>query len=318
MAVRLLPAGTVTLDSLNLHPDFRRLIHPAHGLLIITGATGSGKSSTVAALVEEINQTDSRHIVTLESPIEFFHRPKRSYVRQREVGRDTPSFDQGLLDALREDPDVLVVGEMRDPETMRLTLSAAETGHLVITTMHSGTAVEALQRMIGAFAPEAQSSVRAQLADCLVGVLAQRLRYRPEIKARVPECELLVPTHAIRAHVRAGDHHKIAASQETGAEHGMWTFARYNQWLDNRKTWSSLSSARDEDADAPPMPPALPSLPLHKPAAPTSAPIPQTSTGAAAIGVAPAPRSTTPGAGRIEIEPEAGGLSEVLKKLKGD
>ena len=311
LAVRLLPGSAVTLDSLNLHPDFRRLVHPSNGLLIVTGSTGSGKSSTVAALVEEINQTENRHIVTLESPIEFFHRPKRSYLRQREVGRDTPSFEQGLLDALREDPDVLVVGEMRDPETMRLTLNAAETGHLVITTMHSGTAVEALQRMVSSFAPETQSAIRAQLADCLVGVLAQRLRYRPEIKTRVPECELLVPSHAIRVHIRGGEYHKIAASQETGAEHGMWTFPRYNQWLENRKTWSvPMASRAEDDEDVLSSPSTLPPLPV-------SPPTPHASD-VRSPSLSPSTRPAAPTTGRIEIEPEAGGLGELLKKLKGD
>lgn len=312
MAVRLLPASTVTVESLNLHPDFRRLAQSSHGLLLVNGPTGSGKSSTVAALVEEINQSESRHIVTIESPIEFFHRPKRSYVRQREVGRDTPSFRQALIDALREDPDVLVVGEMRDPETMQLTLSAAETGHLVISTVHSSTAVEALQRLVSSFSPEIQASIRAQLADCLVGVLAQRLRYRAEAKMRIPECELLLPTHAIRSHIRNGDYHKIAASQETGAEHGMWTFARYGQWLDNRKSWSSPGAHAADEVDAP-LPPALPTLSAQpsRPLASASGP---------SIAASPAPKSAaTPGAApgrRIEIEPEEGGLNALLKRLK--
>lgn len=312
LAVRLLPASTVTIESLNLHPDFRRLAQNSHGLLLVNGPTGSGKSSTVAALVEEINQTESRHIVTIESPIEFFHRPKRSYVRQREVGRDTPSFRQALIDALREDPDVLVVGEMRDPETMQLTLSAAETGHLVISTLHSSTAVEALQRLVSSFSPEIQGSIRAQLADCLVGVLAQRLRYRAEARMRIPECELLLPSHAIRSHIRNGEYHKIAASQETGGEHGMWTFARYGQWLDNRKSWASPGSAAADEVDAP-LPPALPSL----------APLPsRTSIPPAATGTPPAPgtkpaAASGPGPGRrIEIEPEEGGLNALLKRLK--
>src|SRR5207302_10629927 len=127
----------------------------------------------------EINVSEPRHIVTIESPIEYSFRPRVSYIRQREVGRDTPSFEQGLLDALREDPDVLMVGEMREPETMRLTLNASETGHLVLTTVHSSTCVEALQRIVSAFSSEIQIGLRAQLADCLVAVICQRLRFRP-------------------------------------------------------------------------------------------------------------------------------------------
>src|SRR5438270_8258004 len=133
----------------------------------------------MAALIQEINQTQSRHIITVEQPIEYQIRPQLSFVRQREVGRDTPSFEQALIDALREDPDVLMVGEMREPETMRLTLNASETGHLVMATIHSSSCAEALQRIVSAFPAEIQGAVRAQLADCIVAVICQRLRFRP-------------------------------------------------------------------------------------------------------------------------------------------
>src|SRR5205085_8556949 len=135
-----------------------KLVAPTHGLILVSGPTGSGKSSTLAALIQEINLTETRHIVTIESPIEYTFRPRHAFIRQREVGRDTPSFEQALLDALREDPDVLMVGEMRDPQTMRLTLSAAETGHLVMATVHSATCTEALQRVVGAFPAEIQNA----------------------------------------------------------------------------------------------------------------------------------------------------------------
>src|SRR5208337_3616769 len=177
-AIRLLAAFQATVEKLNLHPDLKKLVAPTHGLILVSGPTGSGKSSTLAALIQEINLADARHIVTVESPIEYTFRPQRSYIRQREVGRDTPSFEQALHDALREDPDVLMVGEMRDPETMRLTLSASETGHLVLATVHSSSCAEALQRVVSAFPAEIQGSVAAQLADCLVAVISQRLRFR--------------------------------------------------------------------------------------------------------------------------------------------
>jgi len=134
----------------------------------------------MAALIQEINLTESAHVVTIESPIEYTFRPRLAYIRQREVGRDTPSYEQALIDALREDPDVLMVGEMREPETMRLTLGASETGHLVFATLHSSTCTDALQRIVSSFSPEVQGGVRAQLADCLVAVICQRLRYRPD------------------------------------------------------------------------------------------------------------------------------------------
>ncbi|HZA14169.1 MAG TPA: ATPase, T2SS/T4P/T4SS family, partial [Myxococcaceae bacterium] len=143
-AIRLLTSFQATLQRLNLHPDLRRLIERSNGLVLVSGPTGSGKTSTLAALLQEINLAEARHIITVESPIEYALTPRLSFIRQREVGRDTPSFAQALVDALREDPDVLMVGEMREPEVMRLTLSAAETGHLVLATVHSSTAAEAL------------------------------------------------------------------------------------------------------------------------------------------------------------------------------
>ncbi len=233
-------------------------------MILVSGPTGSGKSSTLAALIEEINQTETRHIVTIESPIEYTFRPRRAYIRQREVGRDTPSFEQALIDSLREDPDVLMVGEMRDPETMRLTLSASETGHLVMATVHSSTCAEALQRVVSAFPAEIQSSIAAQLADCMLAVISQRLRFRPELNIRVPECEILVPTHAVKNFIRNRDFFKITSSLETGAEHGMWTLQRYRAWLDSRKNWyipgKSPEAADTEPAGARARPRASASL----------------------------------------------------------
>src|SRR6516225_3382536 len=237
-AIRLLASFQATLEKLNLHPDLKKLIAPTNGLILVSGPTGCGKSSTMAALIQEINLTETRHIVTIESPIEYTFRPRRSYIRQREVGRDTPSFEQALVDALREDPDVLMVGEMREPETMRLTLSASETGHLVLATVHSSTCAEAIQRVASAFPAEIQSAVCAQLADCLIAVISQRLYFRKELNIRVPECEVLIATHAIKNFIRNRDFFKIASSIETGAEHGMWSFQRYRTWLENRTNWS--------------------------------------------------------------------------------
>lgn len=251
-AIRLLASFTATIEKLNLHPDLKKLVSGHHGLILVSGATGSGKSSTMAALIEQINVTETRHVLTIESPIEYTFRPRRAYIRQREVGRDTPSFEQALIDALREDPEVLMVGEMRDPETMRLTLSAAETGHLVMATVHSATCVEALQRVVSAFPAEIQSSVAAQLADCMLAVISQRLRFRPELNIRVPECEILVPTHAVKNFIRNRDFFKISSSLETGAEHGMWTLQRYRSWLDSRKNWYLPGQTPDAaEAEAP-------------------------------------------------------------------
>ncbi|HEY2082122.1 MAG TPA: PilT/PilU family type 4a pilus ATPase [Verrucomicrobiae bacterium] len=298
-AIRLLAAFQATIETLNLHPDFKKFVAHPHGLILISGPTGSGKSSTLAALIQEINLADTRHIVTIESPIEYTFRPRHSYIRQREVGRDTPSFEQALLDALREDPDVLMVGEMREPETMRLTLNASETGHLVLATVHSSTCAEALQRIASAFPAEIQASVCAQLADCLVAVISQRLIFRSDLNMRVPECEVLVANNPIKNFIRNREFFKIASTLETGADHGMWSFQRYRSWLQNRKKWHTpndpaeplASEPTGEAAHLPPTP--AQSKPAHtaKPQKPTS------QTGA-----------------RIEIEPEEGDWGKILKK----
>ncbi len=306
-AIRLLASFQATIEKLNLHPDLKKLVGSTHGLILVSGATGSGKSSTLAALIQEINLTDTRHIVTIESPIEYTFRPRRAYIRQREVGRDTPSFEQALLDALREDPDVLMVGEMRDPETMRLTLSASETGHLVLATVHSSNCAEALQRVVSAFPPEIQSSVAAQVADSLVAVISQRLRFRQELNIRVPECEILMATHAVKNFVRSRDFFKIASSLETGAEHGMWSFQRYRTWLDNRTNWSrpdqSPEPPDNEPAEERALSPALPAfLSTPKP--------PKFDKGAGPQPHVPAKSSTD----RIEIEPTEGEFGKILKR----
>lgn len=298
-AIRLLASFQATIETLNLHPDFKKFVAHPHGLILISGPTGSGKSSTLAALIQEINLTEARHIVTIESPIEYTFRPRRSYIRQREVGRDTPSFEQALLDALREDPDVLMVGEMREPETMRLTLNASETGHLVLATVHSSTCAEALQRIASAFSPEIQGGVCAQLADCLVAVISQRLVFRNDLNMRVPECEVLVANHPVKNFIRTREFFKITSSLETGAEHGMWTLQRYRMWLQNRKKWHLPS----EPAEAPESEPVgevahLPAMPVATKTGKTAAP----------------EKAAAQSGGRIEIEPEEGDWGKILKK----
>lgn len=265
LAVRLLGASQASLRHLNLHPDLARLVQPQHGLVIVSGPSGSGKSSTLAALVQELNEHERRHVVTLEAPIEFTLTPRRCFIRQREVGRDTPSFEQGLYDAMREDPDVLVVGELRDAATMRLTLEAAETGHLVLATLHSSTCAEALQRLVGAFPSEIQGGISAQLADCLRAVVCQRLRWFPERGLRAPECEILLATQSVKAIARLGQFFKLQTALETGAAEGCWTYARYREWLEKRTDWSEGApfvpepTAKDhpvEIAELSPLPPA--------------------------------------------------------------
>jgi twitching motility protein PilT len=304
MAIRLLSSFQATIEKLNLHPDLKKFTRHTSGLILVSGPTGSGKSSTLAALIQEINLAEARHIITVESPIEYSFRPRRSFIRQREVGRDTPGFEQALLDALREDPDVLMVGEMREPETMRLTLSAAETGHLVLATVHSSTCGEALQRVVSSFPAEIQGSISAQLADCLVGVICQRLRFRPEIGIRVPECEILLATHAVKSFIRNREFFKFASAIETGADHDMWSFQRYAKWLDNRTQWY-IPGQNPEPPDtetpetASPIPPPLLTTPK-----------------AARTTAGHKPGDMGKAGGRLEIEAVEGGLEDILKKLK--
>jgi len=305
-AIRLLAAFQATVEKLNLHPDLKKLIKPANGLILVSGPTGSGKSSTLAALIQEINLTDTRHIVTVESPIEYMFRPRRAYIRQREVGRDTPSFEQALLDALREDPDVLMVGEMREPETMRLTLNASETGHLVLATVHSSTCAEALQRVVSAFPSEIQSSVSAQLADSLVAVVSQRLRFRPELNIRVPECEILVATHAVKNFVRNRDFFKIISAIEAGGEHGMWSYQRYRTWLDSRTEWH-IPGESPEPPDTEPLEPPPRAAALASPATPSPRKPEQQTAAPSNVPVGKA-------APRIEIEPVEGEFGKILKR----
>src|SRR2546427_3593332 len=305
-AIRLLSTFQATLERLNLHPDLKRLVAQHNGLILVSGPTGSGKSSTLAALIQEINLSEARHIVTIESPIEYAFRPRRAYIRQREVGRDTPSFEQGLLDALREDPDVLMVGEMREPETMRLTLNASETGHLVLATVHSSTCAEALQRVVSAFPSEIQSSVSAQLADSLVAVVSQRLRFRPELNIRVPECEILMATHAVKNFIRNRDFFKIISAIEAGGEHGMWSFQRYRSWLESRTKWQ-IPGENVEPPDSETVETSLPIGALAALAAPNSVRVEKK---AAPVPQVPTEKSST----RIEIEPVEGEFGKILKR----
>lgn len=238
MAVRLLSPSTNDLRHSNLHPDLRKLVDARAGLAIVSGPTGSGKSTTLAALIEEINTSRARHIIVLESPIEYVFENRRSIIRQREIPGHSPSYEQAITDALRENPDVLVIGEMRTPEVMRLTLAAAETGHLVLATMHSATCAEAVTRMCMSFPAEIQGSIRAQLADSLVGIVCQRLEFLNSAQLRVPRCEMLLASSASRGAIRVGQFSQLATVIQAGGEDGMWTFDRYDRWIAQKSDWT--------------------------------------------------------------------------------
>ncbi len=226
-AVRLLPASAPSLASLNLPVPLHDLVQLPHGLVLICGATGSGKSSTLAALAQEAMQRRSIALVTLEDPIEHsLVAPEGSVVRCREVGRDVRDFATGLRDALREDPDVILVGEMRDPETIGLALTAAETGHLVLSSLHSRSAASVIERIVDTYAPARQQQIRVQLADSLRAVVSQRLLLRARGAGRIPAGEVLRVNHAVAAMVREGRTAQIASVLQSGRRDGMIALER--------------------------------------------------------------------------------------------
>jgi twitching motility protein PilT len=271
-AIRLLAPTVMDLHGCNLHPDFRKLLDATTGLIILSGPTGSGKSTTLAALIEEINATRARTVVTLESPLEYIYTNRRSFIRQREIPTHSPSFEQGIIDALRENPDVLVVSEMRTPEVMRLTLNAAETGHLVLATMHSANCAEALSRLCMSFPSDIQASVRAQLADCLVGLSCQRLEFLSAHRLRVPRCEILLPSSGAKGTIRAGNFSQIANVLQSGGDEGMWTFDRYQRWMEQVPEWVRPAPAM-RPRPSPVGAAATPSKPQPKPAQPKPKPV---------------------------------------------
>ncbi len=220
--LRSIPTEIPDLDSLALPPTLRELCNKERGLVLVTGPTGSGKSTTLAAMVDVINQTWDAHILTVEDPIEFVHRPKRCLVNQREVGPHTGSFTAALRSALREDPDVVLVGEMRDLETISLALTAAETGHLVFGTLHTSSAPKTIDRIIDVFPAAQQVQIRTMLSESLGAVIAQSL-LKKKGGGRVAACEILVGTPAVRNLIRENKLHQIPSMMQTGTRIGMQT-----------------------------------------------------------------------------------------------
>lgn len=218
---RLIPSRIKTIRELGLPPVLEDLALRDRGLIVVTGPTGSGKSTTLAAMVDLINERRTAHIITLEDPIEFVHAHKRSIVNQREVGVHARSFAAALRSALREDPDVILVGEMRDLETIALALTAAETGHLVLSTLHTSGAAQTVNRIIDVFPSHQQEQVRVQLAESLVGVVAQLLLPTADGTGRVPAVEVMVATPAIRNLIRENKVHQIPSAIQTGLKDGM-------------------------------------------------------------------------------------------------
>ncbi len=221
--LRYVPERIPSFEQLGLPPVVQGFCTAPRGLVLVTGPTGSGKSTTLAAMIDEINKTRSEHVITIEDPIEFVHPNKRCLVNQREVGSHSKSFALALRAALREDPDVIFVGEMRDLETTSASMEAAETGHLVLGTMHTASAVGTIERIIDKFPPEMQAQVRTQLAASLQGIVAQTLLKRKDGAGRVPAVEILVHTPAVAAQIREGKTHQIGSTLQTGGRLGMAT-----------------------------------------------------------------------------------------------
>jgi twitching motility protein PilT len=225
LVLRAIPVSIKSVEELGLPPVIRTLAEEERGIVLLTGTTGSGKSTTLAAMIDHINRTRAKHIVTIEDPIEFLHSDRQSVINQREVGMDTASFKRALRRVLRQDPDVILVGEMRDEETVQTALSAAETGHLVLSTVHTVDAPESVNRIIDFFPPHQHQQVRAMLAGTLKGVVSQRLVPRADRDGRVAVCEVLVMTGRVRDMIKDPEQTgRLTEVISEGAYYGMQTF----------------------------------------------------------------------------------------------
>ncbi len=221
IALRVIKASPPDINELGLPPVIPSLCNYTRGIILVTGPTGSGKSTTLAAMIDYINRTRSEHIITLEDPIEFLHRHKKCMINQREIGVDTISYAAALRAALREDPDVILVGEMRDLETISIALTAAETGHLVLSTLHTTGAAKTIDRVVDVFPPYQQQQIRMQLSTALVAVLSQQLLLSTDNKTRVIAVETMIANPAIRNLIRENKIHQVASAMQTAGASGM-------------------------------------------------------------------------------------------------
>jgi twitching motility protein PilT len=249
-AFRVIPAEIKSIDQLGLPPIAHEFCTRPRGIVLVTGPTGSGKSTSLAAMIDEINATREEHILTIEDPIEFLHSHKRCMVNQRELGSDASSFSAALRAALRQDPDVILVGEMRDLETISTALTAAETGHLVFATLHTQNAPQTIDRVIDVFPSHQQDQVRVQLSVALQGVMTQQLLPTLDGTSRVAAIETLVPTPAVRNLIREGKTHQIISAMQTGASVGMQTMdAALASLVRMGKISQQLAEARSSTPD---------------------------------------------------------------------
>ena len=225
-ALRLIPNQIPTIENLNLPPILHEFIRPSQGFILITGASSQGKSTTLASLIDEINHTKAVHVITIEDPIEYLFKDDRSIIDQRELNQDTLSFAKALKSTFRQDPDVIMVGEMRDPETISTAITAAETGHLVLATLHTNSSAQSMYRIVDSFPSSQQNQILSQLSGSLLGIVSQRLV--PRIRGGViPACEVLLNTSAVANLIRENKIHEIPLIIETSAELGMISLDRY-------------------------------------------------------------------------------------------
>ena len=227
IAIRPIPFETPSLESLLLPEVLKEIAMKERGLFLVTGPTGSGKSSTLASMINYINNHKTAHIITLEDPIEFLHKHNNSIVDQREIGNDSLSFANALRGALRQDPDIILVGEMRDLETIQIAITAAETGHLVLSSLHTNSAAMTVERIIDVFPPAQQQQIKVQLSNVLNGVLSQQLLRRSDNRGRIAACEIMIGNKAIHNNIREGKTHQIMSSIQTGNADGMISMDNY-------------------------------------------------------------------------------------------
>ena len=250
MVLRQIPNKMLPLDKIGLPEQIKELLFKPRGLILVTGPTGSGKTTTLASMLNFINENRSVHIITIEDPIEYYHQHKKSIITQREIGADVPSFSEALRRALRQDPDVILVGEMRDLETMAAAITAAETGHLVFATLHTTGAASTVDRIVDAFPTDQQGQIRMQLSVGLVAVVSQLLLPRVDKPGRIAAFEIMVTTPGIQAEIRDGNTHRITSDIQTGAKYGMQTLDSHlmSLYVNGMISYEELiTKARDAD-----------------------------------------------------------------------